>query len=56
MKNEDNPTIIRSYEDAPLPTRMTLHFRKNPVWQLGHFIGSSIGTLAMVMKGHDKKM
>ncbi|KTF03896.1 MULTISPECIES: hypothetical protein [Trueperella] len=56
MNNADNPTIIRSYDDVPVPTRLTLHLRKNPVWQLGHFVSSALGTMGMVVRGHDKKM
>ena len=56
MNNADNPTIIRSYDDVPVPTRLTLHLRKNPVCQLGHFVSSALGTMGMVVRGHDKKM
>ena len=47
QENADNPTIIRAYKDAPRPTGIELHQRRNPLIQL--FKLASIGLTVMRM-------
>lgn len=53
--NANNPTIIRSYPEAPRPTGLTLWTRQNPAIQAAKFAGICLLVVVMVAKGHDKK-
>lgn len=56
QKNADNPTIIRTYKDAPRPTGIELHQRRNLLIQLFKLASIGLTVMRMVIAGHDKKV
>ena len=51
-----SPTKIRAYVDEaypPFPTRMTLFWRSNLIWQAWRFIILNLKMMRIVVLGHD---
>lgn len=51
-ESEKKSPVITKYPDAPLPTAVTKHARKNVVIQFYKFMEMSANIMMMVIKGH----
>ena len=55
-QNRFLPTKIRAYVDEaypPFPTRITLFWRRNLLWQAWRFIVLNLKMMRIVVLGHD---